>query len=73
MGASKGEMNPDGTINCPRCKSPMNIEKSRRRHVKRAHFTPTEWERDYTFFKQVIIGDCACGEYVFVHIKNEEK
>lgn len=61
----------DGVIKCPKCKSPMNVIKARRRYVKAIGRVP-EWEYKSFWGSQVTVGDCSCGEHVFYHIENEE-
>jgi len=58
----------NGVVHCPKCNSPMNIEKARRRLAKKSG--EQVWEHEYHWGKQVIVGNCSCGEYVFYHITN---
>lgn len=56
----------DGVLHCPKCKSPMNITKARRRYAKK--HGEQQWERVCHWGTQVVAGECACGKYVYYHV-----
>ena len=57
----------DGVVKCPKCHSPMNVSKARKRYLKKCS-QPASWEQEYPHFTSVTVGNCACGEHVYYFI-----